>query len=231
MLHIACLNKLILSGNELCGLWKEHVAGEYRILGSYTTFAVDALIDGLRRHRVTLHRDGVKVDGNLMRPSDEKRIQQALIENERIPKKNAAAVALALATIGAANTAGLFGMESRANNNGTSAVINADAKSRLDQWFNTSVFSQPAAFTLGNVGTLVPDLRAHHTNNLDFSLFKQVSLSEKFRLQFRAESFNTANRVQFSGPNSNVNGGAAFGRVTAQANQPRQLQFGLKLLF
>jgi hypothetical protein len=105
MLHIACLNKLILSGNELCGLWKEHVAGEYRILGSYTTFAVDALIDGLRRHRVTLHRDGVKVDGNLMRPSDEKRIQQALIENERIPKKNAAAVALALATIGAANTA------------------------------------------------------------------------------------------------------------------------------
>jgi hypothetical protein len=133
--------------------------------------------------------------------------------------------------IGAANTAGIFGMESRANNNGTSAVINVDAKARLDQWFNTSVFSQPAAFTLGNVGTLVPDLRAHHTNNLDFSLFKQFSLSEKFRLQFRAESFNTSNRVQFSAPNNNVNGGAAFGRVTAQANQPRQLQFGLKLLF
>lgn len=133
--------------------------------------------------------------------------------------------------IGASNTSGLFNEAIRANNNGQSAKIDADAKDRLDRWFNTSVFSQPAAFTLGNVGTLVPDLRAHHTNNVDLSLFKQFSLTEKFRLQFRAESFNFANRVQFSGPNTNVNGGTAFGRVTGQANTPRQIQFGLKLLF
>lgn len=133
--------------------------------------------------------------------------------------------------IGASNTAGIFTQAIRANTNGQSPVINADARDRLDRWFNTSVFSQPAPFTLGNVGTLVPNLRAHHTNNLDFSLFKQFSLSEKFRLQFRAESFNFANRVQFAAPNTNVNGGVAFGRVTAQANAPRQLQFGLKLLF
>ncbi len=133
--------------------------------------------------------------------------------------------------ISASNTAGIFNQAIRANTNGNSARIDVDAKDRLDRWFDTSTFSQPAAFSLGNVGTLVPNLRAHHANNLDFSLFKQFSLSEKFRLQFRAESFNFANRVQFSAPNNNVNGGAAFGRVTAQANQPRQLQFGLKLLF
>jgi hypothetical protein len=133
--------------------------------------------------------------------------------------------------IGASNTSGLFNEAIRANNNGRSAKIDADAKDRLDRWFDSSVFSQPAPFTLGNVGTLVPDLRAHHTNNLDFSLFKQFGLTEKFRLQFRAESFNMVNRVQFSGPNTNVNGGTAFGRVTAQNNSPRQLQFGLKLLF
>lgn len=133
--------------------------------------------------------------------------------------------------IGAANTAGLFTEAIRANNNGRSGRIEGDAKARLDRWFDTSVFSQPAPFTLGNVGTLVPDLRAHHVNNVDLSLFKQFSLTEKLRMQFRAESFNFANRVQFSGPNTNVNGGAAYGRVTAQANAPRQIQFGLKLLF
>ncbi|MBM3763678.1 MAG: hypothetical protein FJW36_26035 [Acidobacteria bacterium] len=133
--------------------------------------------------------------------------------------------------IGAANTIGLFTEAARANTNGTSANIGGDARNRLDRWFDTSTFSQPAPFTFGNMGPLVPDLRGHHTNNLDFSVFKQFALAEKLRLQFRAESFNFANRVQFAGPNTNVNGGAAFGRVTAQGNSPRQIQFGLKLLF
>lgn len=133
--------------------------------------------------------------------------------------------------ISASNTAGIFTEAIRANTNGRSARIDANAKDRLDRWFDTSVFSQPAAFTLGNLGPLVPDLRAHHTNNLDLSLFKQFALLEKLRLQIRAESFNFANRVQFSGPNTNVNGGTAFGRVTAQSNSPRQIQFGLKLIF
>ncbi len=133
--------------------------------------------------------------------------------------------------IGASNTAGLFNMAARANNNGQSAALNIDARDRLDRWFDTSVFSQPAPFTLGNVGTLVPDLRGHHINNMDLSLFKEFLPVERVRLQFRAESFNVANRVQFSNPNTGVTAGAAFGRVTAQANAPRQLQFGLKLIF
>ncbi|MDX2269183.1 MAG: carboxypeptidase regulatory-like domain-containing protein [Bryobacter sp.] len=133
--------------------------------------------------------------------------------------------------IGASNTAGIFNMASRANNNGNSAALDIDAHDRLLRWFDTSVFSQPAAFTLGNVSTLVPDLRGHHTNNMDLSVFKEFRPVERIRIQFRAESFNFANRVQFSNPNTTVTAGAAFGRVTAQANQPRQLQFGLKLLF
>lgn len=133
--------------------------------------------------------------------------------------------------IGASNTAGIFNMASRANNNGQSAALNINAHDRLDRWFDTSVFSQPAPFTLGNVGTLVPDLRGHHINNMDLSLFKEFRPVERVRVQFRAESFNFANRVQFSNPNTGVTAGAAFGRVTAQANAPRQLQFGLKLIF
>ncbi|HBY58743.1 MAG TPA: hypothetical protein DEH78_02900 [Solibacterales bacterium] len=77
----------------------------------------------------------------------------------------------------------------------------------------------------------VPDIVNHHVNNWDLSLFKVFALTERVRMQFRAEAFNGLNRVRFGGPNTNVNGGAAFGTVTSQSNTPRQVQFGLKVLF
>lgn len=133
--------------------------------------------------------------------------------------------------IGARNTLGIFTEAQRANNNGTSASLDIDAHDRLDRWFDTSVFSQPAAFTFGNVSPLISNLRTHHVNNMDLSIFKQFQLLESLRMQFRAEAFNAFNRVRFSGPNTDVNGGSNFGRVTSQNNDPRQIQFGLKLLW
>ncbi|BDC52248.1 hypothetical protein F183_A45630 [Bryobacterales bacterium F-183] len=133
--------------------------------------------------------------------------------------------------ISANNTAGLFTEAIRANSNGQRASLDTPARDRLLRWFDTTTFSQPAPFTLGNMGPLVANLRNHHINNVDLSVFKQFRLTERVRLQFRAEAFNAFNRVRFASPNTNVNGGANFGRVTAQANDPRQMQFGLKLLF
>jgi hypothetical protein len=70
------------------------------------------------------------------------------------------------------------------------------------------------------------------TNNLSASLFKQLPLSfrEGARLEIRLEAFNALNRVQFAAPDTNV-GDATFGQITAQANQPRQVQAGMKLYF
>jgi hypothetical protein len=133
--------------------------------------------------------------------------------------------------ISATNQAGLFTEAIRANNNGKSAAQSGDAHGRLEKWFDTTVFSQPAPFTLGNMGPLVPDLRNHHIDNLDASIFKVFALTEKFRLQFRAEAFNALNRVRFGSPNTTVTAGTNFGRITSQANNPRQAQFGLKLVF
>jgi hypothetical protein len=133
--------------------------------------------------------------------------------------------------IGANNTAGLFTEAIRANTNGQKAKLDIDAHDRLNRWFDTSVFSQPAPFTLGSLSPLIADLRNHHINNLDLSIFKQFSITEKLKLQFRAEAFNAFNRVRFGNPNTSVTGGANFGRVTGQSNDPRQMQFGLKLLF
>lgn len=133
--------------------------------------------------------------------------------------------------ITANNTAGLFTEAMRANTNGVNAAIGGDAHDKLDRWFNTAPFSQPAPFTLGNLGPMIADLRNHHVNNMDLSVFKVYPVTEKLRLQFRAEAFNAFNRVRFSSPNTGVTAGANFGRVTAQSNDPRQMQFGLKLLF
>ncbi|MBX5497311.1 MAG: TonB-dependent receptor, partial [Bryobacteraceae bacterium] len=90
--------------------------------------------------------------------------------------------------ISASNTAGIFTEAIRANTNGSKASLSGDAHQRLDRWFDTTVFSQPAPFTLGNLSPLIADLRNHHTNNVDLSVFKQFQLAERLRLQFRAEA-------------------------------------------
>jgi hypothetical protein len=89
--------------------------------------------------------------------------------------------------------------------------LSGSAVSRLNQWFNTSLFSQPAAYTYGNAGRSSPNIRAQGQNNLDFSIFKDNRFGHdgRFNLQFRAEAFNVANRVQFGAP------GTTYGASTS----------------
>ena len=71
-----------------------------------------------------------------------------------------------------------------------------------------------------------------HQRRIDFSVFKEFDLIEKFKLQFRAETFNITNTPNFSNPSGGFET-ATFGTTTSTApNQnPRQLQLALKLLF
>jgi hypothetical protein len=66
--------------------------------------------------------------------------------------------------------------------------------------------------------------------NFDLSLFKSLRVRERVSAQFRFESFNTFNRVQFGAPGVQ-NGTAAFGVTTFQQNQPRKLQLAMKLIY
>jgi hypothetical protein len=101
------------------------------------------------------------------------------------------------------------------------------------EWFNPNAFVLPAAGTYGNLarGTFTgPGLA-----DVDFSLFKNTSLTERTNLQFRAEFFNLFNRVNFGPPNTTVFASGAVsasaGLITTLATNPRQIQFGLKLIF
>jgi hypothetical protein len=118
----------------------------------------------------------------------------------------------------------------RPNNNGHSAKLSGSVISRLNEYFNTSVFSQPAPFTFGSTGRTLPDMRAPGEKNFDLSLFKNFRPIERMTIQFRAEAFNAFNRVQFGAPNTTLSS-AQFGVISTQANSPRTIQFALKVLF
>ena len=129
------------------------------------------------------------------------------------------------------NTSNSLGGGQRPNVvSGCNYILSGPAQSRLNGWFNTSCFTPAAPFTFGNLGRTVPGLNLAGINNWDFALFKNTSLSERFKLQFRAEFFNLTNRVQFGPPNESV-GNALFGVVSSQANNPRLIQMALRLMY
>ncbi len=73
--------------------------------------------------------------------------------------------------------------------------------------------------------------RASRVNELNLGIFKNFRAAERYKIQFRAEMFNTFNHPRFPGPDTNP-GSANFGRVGEyQNNQARVLQLALKISF
>ena len=102
-----------------------------------------------------------------------------------------------------------------------------------NHWFNPQAFILPAPGTYGNVGRGV--LTGPGLADLDLSLFKNIALSERQTLQFRAEAFNTLNRSNYGVPNTTVFSSGAVsasaGLIAATATPAREIQLALKLLF
>jgi hypothetical protein len=66
----------------------------------------------------------------------------------------------------------------------------------------------------------------------DASLFKNFTLTERVKMQFRAEGFNILNHPQFVSPDANVRDGSGFGVInnTRQFSE-RQIQFAFRFTF
>ena len=101
---------------------------------------------------------------------------------------------------------------------------------RLNGYFTTTPYSQPAPFTIGTLGPRLPDIRSDGVRNFDLSLFKDFRPFEALRIQLRGEFLNAFNTPRFGSPNTSVTS-SAFGVIASQANAPRQIQFGLKALW
>jgi Carboxypeptidase regulatory-like domain/TonB dependent receptor-like, beta-barrel len=65
--------------------------------------------------------------------------------------------------------------------------------------------------------------------DVDFAIFKNTNVTEKVKVQFRTEMFNLFNHTNLYQPQADM-GNPLFGTST-QAFAPRQIQFGLKILF
>jgi hypothetical protein len=97
----------------------------------------------------------------------------------------------------------------------------------LQRWFNTAAFAPNRQFQYGNAGRNI--LVAPGTRQFDLAVYKSVPVGESVRVQFRAEAFNAFNTPNFGAPNTQV-GNVAFGQING-ADRPRNLQFGLKVIF
>jgi hypothetical protein len=106
---------------------------------------------------------------------------------------------------------------------------------RLAHWFDTSVFTagDPNVYNYGNDSRTEPNIRNDGVKNFDIGIFKNTKFGPDGRIgaEFRAELFNTFNRVQFNPPNTSCCGGSSFGQVTSQYNLPRVVQFALRMTF
>ena len=138
-----------------------------------------------------------------------------------------------------------------------------------DRFINLSAFAVPCTLDPagdGSAGSCIPGtwhfgslgrnaLRGPNYHNVDFSIFKDTDITEKLRLQFRAEVFNIFNHPNFSNPllpsfaadiTSSIDPitgrGTGFLPITVTPDVgignpflggggPRNIQFALKLIF
>ena len=96
-------------------------------------------------------------------------------------------------------------------------------------WFNAAAFTT-AAQTMGTYGNERRNaVKGPRSFDLDSTLSRNFTLTDRFNLQFRAEFFNVLNHPNFDLPNA-VSGGAGYNTITTVAD-PRQLQLALRLNF
>lgn len=97
-----------------------------------------------------------------------------------------------------------------------------------NEWFNTSAYTTPAPYTFGNEGR--NDLREDPYQDLDASIFKNFAISERAKLQFRIEAFNSLNHITYGEP-GNVIDTPNFGAVGSMRSTERQVQLSVKGYF
>ncbi len=115
----------------------------------------------------------------------------------------------------------------------SSTIVLSSDKRNTDNWFNTTVFNKNSSQVLAsNINTSPPrysNIRSDSQRRIDLSANKTFSVTERFKMIFRADTFNARNEVVLNAPNTTPTN-SSFGKITGQ--QPsRSWQFALTLKF
>src|SRR5215813_6091204 len=99
-------------------------------------------------------------------------------------------------------------------------------------WFNTAAFAKNNPVNGKPVDGSAPRnfLDGPGYKNVDLAVFRNFAVTERFKLEFRAEASNVLNIVNLNNPSGTTVGTTNFGQITT-ANNMRQLQLGLRLTY
>jgi hypothetical protein len=126
-------------------------------------------------------------------------------------------------------------------NVGSGTVVSgAAANNGAIQWFNPAVFAggcttaayatNPSCVPVGSFGNAARDIfHGPGVIQWDMSASRKFSLSERYKLEFRAEFFNFMNHANLNAPATTLTSSALGDSTTFGA--PRLIQFGLKFAF
>ncbi len=107
---------------------------------------------------------------------------------------------------------------------------NENAPHTTQKWFNTECFSRRALAQTAQPGTAGRNIvNGPGLARTDLSLFKNIDVTRRQRVQLRVEAFNVFNQARFNNPGIQI-GSPTYGVITS-ADDGRIVQLGVKYLF
>lgn len=102
-------------------------------------------------------------------------------------------------------------------------------------YVDINAFIDPAKYspyTIGNLARTRPyGLRGPSTYDIDLSLKRNITIHEKYKIQFDISAYNLTNVTVFSSPAVNTSSAGNFGKVSGQANLARDIQLAGRFNF
>ena len=135
---------------------------------------------------------------------------------------------LTISVFGDTANAGTLLGENPIRANYTGAPVSGPGTRTAELWFNTAAFAAPPAYTFGNAGR--NSVYGPGMQTLDLGLVRDFAMSERTRLQIRAEFFNALDTVNLGTPNRFVNT-PQFGTITEASTPGREVQVSARFSF
>ena len=135
---------------------------------------------------------------------------------------------LTISVFGDTANAGTALGENPIRGNTTGQPVFAQGTRNANEWFNTTAFAAPPAYTFGNVGR--NSVYGPGMQSLDFALVRSFGITEGVNFEVRGEVYNSLNKVNLDTPNRYVNT-AGFGTITDAMDPARQIQLSARLSF
>jgi hypothetical protein len=99
----------------------------------------------------------------------------------------------------------------------------------LDSWMDPNAFAPTTVRTYGNCANNT--VRGPGSKSMNLSVFRSFALGDQRRAEFRVETFNLFNWVNYGFPAANISNLGTFGRITSSIGDQREIQLALKFYF